>query len=232
MDVLYKLLQSEYEILDPGTGKVIPLKKSMQVVPITVVASATETNTLDPPRRAGLFLVLNAVLVGSGGTRVITLSNSATFMGTTQTALTLSAAGQVYLLYSVGSGTAFKWAFIPLANQPLAGSNYPVYKPLAAPQALSGPGAINVTTYRTNWTTTGANDAGTLANGVQLGQEKRVQQIVDGGDGILTPVSLSGGTTITFADAGDYAVLAWNGTAWVAIELGNDADGVTAPVLA
>lgn len=103
--------------------------------------------------------------------------------------------------------------------------------PIAAPQALSGAGAINITTYRTNWTTTGIN-AGTLANGAQIGQLKRIQMIVDGGDGTLTPVSLSGGTTITFADAGDYAVLCWNGTAWVAIELGNDADGATAPVLA
>jgi hypothetical protein len=103
--------------------------------------------------------------------------------------------------------------------------------PIAAAQALSGAGAINITTYRTNWTTTAAN-AGTLANGAQIGQLKRIQMVADGGDGTLTPTSLSGGTTITFADAGDYAVLCWSGTAWVAIELGNDADGVTAPVLA
>lgn len=103
--------------------------------------------------------------------------------------------------------------------------------PIAAQQALSGPGAINVTTYYTAWTTTGA-DAGTLANGAQKGQLKKIQLIVDGGDGTLTPTSLSGGTTITFADAGDFAVLCWNGTAWVAVELGNAADGATAPVLA
>jgi len=104
-------------------------------------------------------------------------------------------------------------------------------KPVAAPQALSGPGAIDVTSYRTNWTTTGA-DAGTLADGTYIGQEKKVQLIVDGGDGTLTPTNLSGGTTITFADAGDFAVLIWNGADWVAVELGNDADGATAPVLA
>lgn len=103
--------------------------------------------------------------------------------------------------------------------------------PIAAQQALSGAGAVNITSYYTAWTTTGAN-AGTLANGAQKGQLKKIQLIVDGGDGTLTPTSLSGGTTITFADAGDFAVLCWNGTAWVAIELGNDADGATAPVLA
>lgn len=103
--------------------------------------------------------------------------------------------------------------------------------PIAAQQALSGAGAINITSYYTAWTTTGA-DAGTLANGAQKGQLKKIQLIVDGGDGTLTPTSLSGGTTITFADVGDYALLCWNGTAWVAIELGNAADGATAPVLA
>lgn len=100
----------------------------------------------------------------------------------------------------------------------------------AAQQALSGAGACNVTTYCTKWTTTGA-EAGTLPNGTFRGQLKKIQMIVDGGDGTLTPTSLAGGTTITFADAGDFALLQWNGAAWVAIELGNDADGATAPVL-
>ncbi len=111
------------------------------------------------------------------------------------------------------------------------GSTVAPVLPIAASQALSGAGAINITSYYTAWTTTAAN-AGTLANGAQKGQLKKIQLIVDGGDGTLTPTSLSGGTTITFADVGDYAVLCWNGTAWVAIELGNAADGATAPVLA
>lgn len=103
--------------------------------------------------------------------------------------------------------------------------------PIAAQQALSGAGAVNITTYYTAWTTTGA-DAGTLADGAQVGQLKKIQLIVDGGDGTLTPTNLSGGTTITFADAGDYALLCWDGSNWVALELGNDADGASAPVLA
>lgn len=101
----------------------------------------------------------------------------------------------------------------------------------AAQQALSGAGAITVNQYYTAWTTTGA-DAGTLADGTFVGQLKKVQLIVDGGAGTLTPVSLAGGTTITFADAGDYVILRWNGSNWRAIEIGNDADGATGPVLA
>lgn len=100
-----------------------------------------------------------------------------------------------------------------------------------AQQAISGAGAITVTEYYTAWTTTGVQ-AGTLADGTFVGQLKKIQLIVDGGNGTLTPANLNGGTTITFADAGDYALLRWNGSGWTALELGNDADGATAPALA
>ena len=86
--------------------------------------------------------------------------------------------------------------------------------PIAASQALSGAGAIALTSYNTYWTTTAAN-AGTLANGTYVGQLKRITMVVDGGDGTLTPTSLSGGTTITFNDANDFVELQWNGSAWV-----------------
>lgn len=103
--------------------------------------------------------------------------------------------------------------------------------PAGRMQSLSGAGAITITEYLTKWTTTGAN-AGTLADGATIGQLKKVIQIVDGGDGTLTPTNLDNGTTITFADAGDYWIGMWNGTDWVSVETGNDADGVTAPVIA
>jgi hypothetical protein len=52
--------------------------------------------------------------------------------------------------------------------------------------------------------------------------------IVDPGtDSTLTFNSTA---TIVFADVGDYAILVWNGSDWIPVELGNDADGVTAPV--
>ena len=102
--------------------------------------------------------------------------------------------------------------------------------PDAAQQALSGAGACNVTAFYTAVTTTGA-DALTLAAGTELGQLKKIQMIVDGGNGTLTiadPVSASL-DVILLADAGDYAMCMWNGTAWRVIELGNDADGASAP---
>ena len=102
---------------------------------------------------------------------------------------------------------------------------------IAAPQALSGAGAITVNQYKSNVTTTGA-DALTLADGVFVGQRKAVQLIADGGNGTLTPTNLSGGTNITFADVGDRAELVWNGVSWYPVDLYNCADGATAPTLA
>ena len=125
-------------------------------------------------------------------------------------------------------------AFKVLSGSWIAGpssSSFATFLPIAVAQSLAGAGAVELTSYLTKWTTTGA-DAGTLADGSVKGQLKKIQMIVDGGDGTLTPTHLSGGTTITFADAGDFVVLCFDGTNWVMIESGNDADGVTAPVLA
>jgi hypothetical protein len=125
-------------------------------------------------------------------------------------------------------------SFNILSGSSIAGPSASTFVPLvpiAAFQSITGAGPMETTSYLTKWTTTGAN-AGTLADGSVKGQLKKIQMIVDGGDGTLTPTNLAGGTTITFADAGDFALLCFDGTDWVAIELGNDADGVTAPVLA
>jgi hypothetical protein len=110
-------------------------------------------------------------------------------------------------------------------------STFGTFTPIAAQQDLSGAGAINITTAYTAWTST-STDAGTLIDGVVKGQIKKIQLIVDGGDATLTPSNLTGGSTITFADAGDYCVLCWNDSSWVVLELNNAADGATAPVLA
>lgn len=118
---------------------------------------------------------------------------------------------------------------VVLLNEYLEGSS--PFIPTATQQALSGAGAVTVDEYYTAVTTTGA-DALTMADGLKIGQLKKVQLIVDGGDGTLTPATFADGTTVTYADAGDYAVFMWTSNGWTAIELGNDADGATAPVVA
>jgi hypothetical protein len=101
------------------------------------------------------------------------------------------------------------------------------FSPVLVQQALSGAGAVNLTTYYTAITNTGS-DALTLADSTQVGHVKKVKMIVDPGtDSTLT---FNTNATIVFADVGDYAVLVWNGSDWIPVELGNDADGATAPV--
>lgn len=101
--------------------------------------------------------------------------------------------------------------------------------PVTVQQAINANGAINLTTFYTALTsvaTTGVTF--TLADGTVLGQLKKIKMIVDGtADATVT---FNTNATIVFADAGDYALLIWDGSDWIPIELGNDADGATAPV--
>jgi hypothetical protein len=83
-------------------------------------------------------------------------------------------------------------------------------------QALSGAGAVDITSLITQVTTTGA-DALTLANGAN-GQMKIITMVADGGDGTLTPATFANGTTITFNDVGDSVLLVYNTTGgWAAV---------------
>lgn len=93
---------------------------------------------------------------------------------------------------------------------------------LGVPQALSGAGAINLTTRVTYFTSTGAGNALTLANGTVIGQEKVITHVVDGGSGVIThngtTINLANSVAaITFTNKGESTVLKWNGTAWVVV---------------
>ena len=104
--------------------------------------------------------------------------------------------------------------------------------PQGAQQALSGAGAINVTSFSTVWTTTGVN-AATLANGTRIGQLKEIMLTVDGGDGTLTPATASGFTTIVFSNIGDMVLLEWTGSGWIILKRANVATAaITTPVAA
>jgi hypothetical protein len=85
-----------------------------------------------------------------------------------------------------------------------------------AVQALSGPGAVNITSLATAFTSTAAGNALTLADGAQ-GQLKTIIYVAEaaGGDtGVLTPTNLGSATTITFNDIGDSVTLQFIGTDW------------------
>jgi len=97
-------------------------------------------------------------------------------------------------------------------------------------QALSGPGAINLTSFMTEITSTGA-DAFTLADGY-LGQKKLVRFIVDGGDATITPANLNGGTTVVLSVVGDAVLFEMNDTGWTAVDLDSLLKTGATPVLA
>lgn len=83
-------------------------------------------------------------------------------------------------------------------------------------QALSGPGAVNLTDPATDFTSTGVGDALTLADGV-LGQLKTITHVVDGGSGVLTPTTALGFTTVTFNNVGDSVTLRFTAAGWAPI---------------
>lgn len=98
---------------------------------------------------------------------------------------------------------------------------WPTIPTTAGTQALSGPGAVNITSFQTQFTSTGTGDALTLADAAIAGHLKKITYVAEGagGDtGVLTPTNLAGGTTLTFNAVGDYAVLMWNGTDWLVID--------------
>jgi hypothetical protein len=86
----------------------------------------------------------------------------------------------------------------------------------ATVQALSGAGAVNITSLATAFTSTATGNALTLADGAQ-GQIKTVIYVAEaaGGDtGVLTPTNLGSATTITFNSVGDSVTLQFAGTDW------------------
>ena len=76
--------------------------------------------------------------------------------------------------------------------------------------------AIDVTKSITHINTTAGAHAGTMANGTN-GQIKVITMIADGGDSVITPANLAGGTTITFNDVGDTVVCLFTNSNWVVI---------------
>lgn len=92
---------------------------------------------------------------------------------------------------------------------------------VTSPQALTGPGAANTTTYQTQYTSTGAGDVVTLADATRIGHLKKISYVAEGGAGdtcVVTPTNLEGFTTATLAGIGDYVLLMWNGANWLVIE--------------
>jgi hypothetical protein len=94
---------------------------------------------------------------------------------------------------------------------------------------------VAITTYLSNLTSDGdaSDETGALADGVIVGQLKKLKMITDGGDDwVVTPANFTDGTTITFANAGEYILLIWDGSGWTTVDIGSDGTPTDAPVIA
>jgi len=93
-------------------------------------------------------------------------------------------------------------------------------------------GAISVATFLSFISSDAGGDAFTLASGTHLRQQKKIIFRTDGGgDAVVTGAFAGTANTLTFNDAGEYVLLEWNGTDWIALEIGSVLDLTNAPVL-
>ena len=171
------------------------------VTPTLGVATATSVNkvVITAPATSATLTLANG--------KTLTVNNTITFSGTDATTMTFPATDAS--IARIDAAQTFTGA------QTFAGAV------VGSVQALSGPGAVNVTTVTTAFTSTGTSDALTLADGV-AGQLKAVVYVAEtaGTDtGILTPANFGNGSTITFNAVGDSCLLQFLGTDWWVVSL-------------
>ena len=171
------------------------------ITPALGAATATSVNKV-----AFTAPATNATLTIANG-KTLTANHSLTLAGTDSTTMTFPSTSASIARTDAAQTFTGSQTF----NGPVIG----------AVQALSGPGAVNITQPVTKFTSTAAGNALTLADGVE-GQTKTIVYVAEaaGGDtGVLTPSNLGAGTTITFNAVGDACTLQFLGSDWWAIAL-------------
>jgi hypothetical protein len=184
-----------------GSGNVVLSTGPTLVTPTLGVATATSINkvTITAPATSATLTIVNG--------KTLTANHSLTLAGTDSTTMTFPSTSA-----SIARTDA---AQTFTGNQTFSGAV------IQSVQALSGPGAVNVTQSVTKFTSTAAANALTLVDGVE-GQIKTIVYVAEaaGGDtGVLTPSNLANGTTITFNAIGDTCVIQFLGTEWWVILL-------------
>ena len=181
---------------ETGTGALVFANTPTLVTPVLGVATATSVNKMAITAPA----TSSTLAVADGKT--FTVNHSLTLAGTDTTTMTFPATSAT--IARTDAAQTFT------GNQTFSGAI------IGAVQALSGPGAVNITTLTTAFTSTGAGNALTLADGV-AGQLKTIVYVAEaaGGDtGVLTPTNLGAYTTITFNAIGDSVILQFIGADW------------------
>ena len=181
---------------ETGTGALVFANTPTLVTPVLGVATATSVNKMAITAPA----TSSTLAVADGKT--FTVSRSLTLTGTDTTTMTFPATSAT--IARTDAAQTFT------GNQTFSGAI------IGAVQALSGPGAVSITTLTTAFTSTATGNALTLADGV-AGQLKTIVYVAEaaGGDtGILTPANLGSATTITFNAVGDSVTLQFIGADW------------------
>lgn len=181
---------------ETGTGALVFANTPTLVTPVLGVATATSVNKMAITAPA----TSSTLAVADGKT--FTVNHSLTLAGTDTTTMTFPATSAT--IARTDAAQAFT------GNQTFNGAI------IGTVQALSGPGAVNITTLTTAFTSTATGNALTLADGV-AGQLKTIVYVAEaaGGDtGVLTPTNLGSATTITFNAVGDSVTLQFIGADW------------------
>ena len=181
---------------ETGSGALVFATSPTLVTPVLGAATATSVNKMAITAPA----TSSTLAVADGKT--FTVNHSLTLAGTDATTMTFPATSAT--VARTDAAQTFT------GNQTFSGAI------IGTVQALSGPGAINVTQLTTAFTSTGTGDALTLADGV-AGQLKTIVYVAEaaGADtGILTPANLGSATTITFNAVGDSVTLQFIGADW------------------
>lgn len=181
---------------ETGSGALVFGTSPTLVTPTLGVAVATSINkiAITAPATSATLTIADS--------KTLTANNSITLAGTDATTMTFP-----------GTNATIARAD---AAQTFTGNQTFSNAIVGSIQSLSGPGAVNITTGTTAFTSTGAGDALTLADGV-AGQFKTIIYVAEAGGadtGVLTPTNFGNGTTITFTNVGDSVVLQFIGTDW------------------
>jgi hypothetical protein len=182
-----------------GTGSVVLSTGPALVTPSLGVATATSINkvALTAPATSATLTIADG--------KTFTANHSLTLAGTDSTTMTFPATSAT--IARTDAAQTFT------GNQTVNGAV------IGNVQALSGPGAVDVVSFSTAFTSTATGNALTLANGA-VGQIKTIAYVAEaaGADtGILTPTTRVGYSTITFTNVGDSVTLQYFTQGWAVI---------------
>lgn len=187
-----------------GSGSVVlstgpSLASPTLTTPTLGVASATSIN------KVAITAPATAATLTIADNKTLSVNHSLTLAGTDSTTMTFPSTSAA--IARTDAAQTFT------GNQTINGAV------IGNVQALSGAGAVDVTSFATAFTSTATGNALTLANGT-AGQIKTIAYVAEaaGADtGVLTPTTRVGYSTITFTNVGDSATLQYFTQGWAVI---------------